>query len=368
MALGPGGAAARADPGPLSRRSGQPGVRRSDSASALVEGVDVRGEVLGHHAPADLEGRREVAVLLGEIDREYPEPADRLGPGHRLVGVVHRRLDLGDQLGVVRQFGQAGRGQLRVPPLPGLQGLLVESHQAGDVGPAVPHHHALADQRMRAQPVLQHRRGDVLAPGGDDDVLLPAGHPQVAVVVELTQVAGVQPAVGVDHLGGRGLVVPVTGEDVRPGHEDLAVVGYPDRHPGHRPPDRADLVVAGQVGRDHRAGLGEAVALQHGDADAAEEVPEPLAQRGAAGHGVLDPPAGRRAQLAVDEPVVEGVRGPQPQALAAGDGLSPDAQGFAPLDRGPRGRREDAGSSAGSPRPAVPRRCTPSRRPSGRPG
>ena len=69
--------------------------------------------------------------------------------------------------------------------------------------------HALADQGVGAQPVLEHRRRDVLAAGGDDELLLAAGDRQEAVVVELAEVAGVEPAVGVDRLGGGGLVVPV---------------------------------------------------------------------------------------------------------------------------------------------------------------
>src|ERR1700722_19588971 len=78
-----------AEPAPRSAGPGQAlGLSRSGRVSwlrSLVEGVDVRGEVLGHHAPADLERRRQVAVLLGEVDGEDPEPADRLGPGDCLV-------------------------------------------------------------------------------------------------------------------------------------------------------------------------------------------------------------------------------------------------------------------------------------------
>ena len=54
------------------------------------------------------------------------------------------------------------------------------------------------------------------------------------------EVAGVEPAVGVERLGGRVRVVPVAAEDDVAVDQDLAVVGDPDRHAGQRPADRAD--------------------------------------------------------------------------------------------------------------------------------
>ena len=147
-----------------------------------------------------------------------------------------------------------------------------------------------ADERVGADPVLEQRGGDVLAAGGDDDLLLAAGDPQVAVLVELAEVAGVEPAVD-DRLGGRGRVVAVPAQTLTPCSEDLAVVRDPDAAAGQRLADRADLDPLRDVDRGRRGGLGEAVALEDGEADAAEEVAEPLAERGAAGHRVLDLPA-----------------------------------------------------------------------------
>ena len=98
------------------------------------------------------------------------------------------------------------------------------------------------DQGVGAQPVLEHGRGDVLAAGGDQDLLLAAGDPDEALVVDLAEVAGVEPAVGVERLGGRRVVVPVAGEDLAAPEQQLAVVGDPDRGAGQRAADGADLL------------------------------------------------------------------------------------------------------------------------------
>ena len=80
--------------------------------------------------------------------------------------------------------------------------------------------------------------------------------------------------------------------------------------PGSGGADGADLDPVGHVDGGRRGRLGEAVALEDGDADAAEEVAEPGAERGAAGHGVHDLAAHGGAQLGVDELVEDGVRAP----------------------------------------------------------
>ena len=124
-----------------------------------------------------------------------------------------------------------------------------------------------------------------------------------------------------------GLVLPVAGEHVRALDQDLAVLGDPHADAGQRLPHGADLVAGRLV--HHRGGrrLGQAVALQDGQADPAEEVAQPLAERRAAGHRVLDLAAHRVPQLAVHQPVEQAV--PQPP----GPGPSRRAR------RGPGSRR-----------------------------
>ena len=109
--------------------------------------------------------------------------------------------------------------------------------------------------------------------------------------------------------------------------EHLAVVGDPHGDAGDRLADGADLLPFRPVHRHRRGGLGQPVPLEDGDADAAEEVPKPRRERRAAGDRPLGPAAERGAELAVDQPVEQGVLGPQPQAgppgverLAVADG------------------------------------------------
>ena len=64
-----------------------------------------------------------------------------------------------------------------------------------------------------------------LPAGGDDELLLAVDDPQVALVVELADVAGVQRAVRVERLGRLLGVVEVAEEDVAAPDAHLAVVG-----------------------------------------------------------------------------------------------------------------------------------------------
>ncbi len=112
-------------------------------------------------------------------------------------------------------FCDAGRGTSSGCPQARSQGFAASTssvtRQAMNA-PAVADDHALVDQRVRAQPVLQHRGGDVLAARGDEHLLLAAGDRQEPGVVEHAEVAGVQPAV--DQRLGRRVVAPVAAEHV----------------------------------------------------------------------------------------------------------------------------------------------------------
>src|SRR6266704_1904135 len=251
---------------------------------------------------------------FGEVGVEDPELADRLGSRDGLVGVVDRGLELGDQPGIGCQVGHRGAGRLAVLLLPEVERVRVQGEQAGDERAVVADDHALADQRMSPEPVFEHRGSDVLAARRDDQFLLAAGHGKEPLLIERADVAGVQEAVCVERLGGGLRVAPVAAEDHRAADQDLAVVGDPYGGAGDRQADGADLVAARPVHDGGRGGLGQAVTLEHGDAGAAEEVPEPLPERCPAGHRVLDPAADGGPELAVHQAIE--YRVPQPLARA----------------------------------------------------
>src|SRR6185437_1567616 len=82
-------------------------------------------------------------------------------------------------------------------------------------------HRRLVDGRVVGQHPLHLCRVDV-EPADDHNVLQPVKDAQVAVGPDGADVAGVQPAVSVDHLGGGRRVVEVAGHHVGPPDEDLA--------------------------------------------------------------------------------------------------------------------------------------------------
>src|SRR5215213_6014753 len=68
-----------------------------------VERVDVVGEVLQDDAALYLQRRRQVTVVLGEVDGQDAEPAHRLRLADGPVRVVDRPLDLAPDALVLRR-------------------------------------------------------------------------------------------------------------------------------------------------------------------------------------------------------------------------------------------------------------------------
>src|SRR5690606_7758552 len=86
----------------------------------------------------------------------------------------------------------------------------------------------------------------VLAPGGDDDVLLAAGDVEETLGVELAEVSRMQPAID-EGLGGRFGVVEITGADVLAAHPKRTGPCYPDLGTGERWTDAAKLGARDEV-------------------------------------------------------------------------------------------------------------------------
>src|SRR3546814_16774308 len=82
----------------------------------------------------------------------------------------------------------------------------------------------LLDFPLQGEKAFDPRRRDVVAAAEHDDVLLAVGYLQVAVFVQLADVAGVQPAVP-DCLIGGFIAVPLAAHTASPGPQDLALPG-----------------------------------------------------------------------------------------------------------------------------------------------
>src|SRR5665647_2591441 len=93
---------------------------------------------------------------------------------------------------------------------------------------------------MSAQAVLKDRGGDILASSSDQELLLATGDPKEPIVVQVSDVAGVEPP-GHDGVVGCGLVVAVGREDAAALDQDLAVVGDLDGDPRQGRTHGADL-------------------------------------------------------------------------------------------------------------------------------
>src|SRR5450759_3795963 len=233
-------------PGPLTRRLCRhcpPSYRSTPSEHlSAVQRLHIGAECLEDDVALHLQGRRELSGLLGEVDGQYPDLLDRLSGRHRLVRVIHCQLEGGQQVRVLAQVGHTGRRQLAGLHLPWLERLGVNGDQGTDERTPVADHDALADQPVRPHSVLEHHGGHVLARGGDQDVLLAAGDREVAIFVERAEVTTVEPAILVEHLQCRLVVVPVTREDVATLDEHLAVGRDANRASGDRASDSAYAV------------------------------------------------------------------------------------------------------------------------------
>jgi hypothetical protein len=111
---------------------------------------------------------------------------------------------------------------------PGRERLAVDGDERADERLSVTDDEALVDEGMGPEPVLQDGGRDVLAAGRHEDLLLAAGDADESLVVDLADVAGVEPAavvLAVEDLRRGGVVVPVAAEDLGAPEEELAVVG-----------------------------------------------------------------------------------------------------------------------------------------------
>src|SRR5215211_8593775 len=153
-----------------------------------VQRLDLVRVLLGDRLALELHRRGQLLSSRLPLLAEQLELLDLLHARQLLVGTLDPGADL-----LLRRF----------PGVVARLGIRIEGDQRHVVGPAVADRDRLADQRAgRLDLGLDVGRRHVLAGGVDDQLLLAVDDLQVAVLVELADVAGVQPAVV-----GEGLVV-----------------------------------------------------------------------------------------------------------------------------------------------------------------
>src|SRR5216683_7039163 len=253
----------------------------------------------------DLEGWRHLAVGGGERLLRDDEAADPLDRGEPLIDPRDRRADRLLELAVAGQrdkrvgvapvrFGKAGKE-------------LAVGHDDGDeIGAAVAENHRLGDLRLERQVSLDARRRDHVAARVLDEIALAVGDLEVALAVELADIAGMQPAI-LQRARGRLRVVPIAPHDELTAHQYLAVLGDAHLDPGERRANRIDPHLAGRIAANDRRRLGLDVALHQIEAEGDEEAADLGIERRAARDQRLQPAAEARADLVAHELVEDEV-------------------------------------------------------------
>ena len=170
----------------------------------------------------------------------------------------------------------------------------------------VAEHYGVGDELVEFDLVLDRLRGDVLPARGLQEVFLAVRDFEIAVPVELADVAGAEPPSGVeDRLGLVGLVV-VALHDVGALGEDLSIGSDLELHARDHRSHRAQLGAVDRVQRQHRRGLRQLIALDDRQVGAEEELGDLHRERGAAGDEEPDAASGPGAQLREHQPVGDG--------------------------------------------------------------
>src|ERR1700730_5250949 len=214
--------------------------RTSCHRPLAIHGVYLDGIALVHEIPLQLHGRRQFLFLRRQLALDQEELLDGFDAGE--IGV--HRLDLAlDQildLGCPAQAGVIGEGNVLV--LREFFDILVVDHdKAGEVRPLVADHDGVRNVGREFELVLDLRWRDVLAARRDDDVLHPVGDLDKALIVDRADVAGVQPSLGVDGLGGLFRLVEIPHEQEVAPDQDFALRADHHLAPRSGLADRAEL-------------------------------------------------------------------------------------------------------------------------------
>ena len=176
------------------------------------------------------------------------------------------------------------------------------------------HHHSLLYILGLAEFVFEQLRGNVFACGEFEDVFLAVGDAKIARASEsahkFTHIAGMEPTVGVDDLGGVFGILVVAQHDVGSAGEDFAVVGKGDLHTTEHGAYGAYLHIAlhGVVHRNDGRSFGEAIAFVDIDAGSGKGADDAGLDAGGAGDDNEAVAAETLAPVAVDHTLIKILR------------------------------------------------------------
>ena len=165
----------------------------------------------------ELHGRCQFFVFGAQLGVQQPEFLDLLNAGKFFVDPVHFGLDQVLHFSTVCEAGVVGERHVVVLCV-FLGVLLVDHDDHCQVRPLVADDDRVRDIGREFQFVFQFAGGDVFATSRDDDVFHPVGDAEKPLLVDHAHIARVQPAVGIDGLGGFFRQVEVTHEHIRAAH------------------------------------------------------------------------------------------------------------------------------------------------------
>src|SRR5262245_9326442 len=213
-------------------RGGQQGL-----VLPAVERLDHRRVFVRDVAPAHLARPGHLCVVGLEVLGEEEEPPDLRRVRQRHVALPDL---LPDQLPDLGLLGQVHVGRVGQPAAlrPVAHGAEVDGDHGRHEGALVAEGHGLADERAELELVLDELRREGAAALERAHVLGAVDDDQVAPGIHEARIAGVEPAVRIDDLVRRLLVLQIALEHRAPAHQHLAALGDLHLDARHGPPGR----------------------------------------------------------------------------------------------------------------------------------
>src|SRR5215472_4490861 len=268
-----------------------------------VQGLDDAAILLFHHSALELKRKGEGAIVKRKILGKQRETLDgfilREMGGEALDFFLNDgvRPRMGDQFGVGRKFQTFIRE-------PRSNGSRIRHDERGDEFALITNNNVVQDVRAGLQNVFNRLRRDKFSTGGLDQIFFAVGDVQIAVGIQIPDVAGAEPAVLGKHFARGFRILVITLHHTRTLHLNLAVFRDAHLHVGDRLTGTPRSVVRKVVGNNGRS-FGQAVSLIDRHADGPEEFCKFLGKRRSTGANLAKSPAEAGADFLVHKPISE---------------------------------------------------------------